>query len=193
MTDPAVTAKQLVDLARKNIESQQRRIARQRELMAKYERDVDVARLSGARLVLERMQKQLAQMTAAHVAAEEHLSKVAVDEASVEKVVRDTPIACGEERAMISHRTKVVLAAAKERGLALGNPKLSKARKSAVASIKALADQHAANVLPIIREIRRAGATSLHQIADALNVRGITTPRGGQWHASSVRNVFKRA
>jgi hypothetical protein len=51
-----------------------------------------VARLSGARLVLERMQKQLAQMTKAHVAAEERLSKVTVDEASVEKVVRDTPM-----------------------------------------------------------------------------------------------------
>ena len=48
MTDPAVTAKQLVDLARKNIEDQQRRIARQQELMTKYERDDDVARLSGA-------------------------------------------------------------------------------------------------------------------------------------------------
>ena len=76
-----------------------------------------------------------------------------------------------KERAMISTRTKAALAAAKERGVALGNPRLSKARKSAVASIKALADQHAANVLPVIREIRRAGATSLHQIADALNAR----------------------
>jgi hypothetical protein len=92
MDDPAVTAKQLVDLARKNIEDQQRRIARQRELMARYERDDDVARLSGARRVLEKMQRQLAQMTAAHVAAEEHLSKLTVDEASVEKVVRDTPM-----------------------------------------------------------------------------------------------------
>ena len=45
-----------------------------------------------ARLVLERMQKQLSQMMAAHVKAEEHLSKVAVNEASVEKVVRDTPM-----------------------------------------------------------------------------------------------------
>ena len=57
MTDPAVTAKQLVDLARKHIEDQQSRIARQRELMSKYERDDDVARLSVARLVLERMRK----------------------------------------------------------------------------------------------------------------------------------------
>jgi hypothetical protein len=92
MEEPAVTAKRLVDLARKNIEDQQSRIAQQRELMAKYEQDDDVARLSEARRVLEKMQKQLAQMTAAHVAAEEHLSKLTVDEASVEKVVRDAPM-----------------------------------------------------------------------------------------------------
>src|ERR1700740_1047831 len=98
-----------------------------------------------------------------------------------------------KERAMISHRTKAALAAARESGVSLGNPKLAKARKSAVASIKALADQHAANVLPIIREIRRAGATLLHQIADALNARGITTPRGGRWHAAAVRNGLARA
>ena len=92
MDDLAVTARQLVDLARKHIEDQQCRIARQRELMAKYERDDDVARLSAARLVLERLQKQLAQMTKAYAAAEEHLSKLTVDEASVEKVVRDSPM-----------------------------------------------------------------------------------------------------
>ena len=98
-----------------------------------------------------------------------------------------------KERAMISSRTKAALAAAKARGVTLGSPELPKARKNAVTTIKALADQHAANVVPIIREIRRAGATSLHQIADALNARGITTPRGGQWYASSVRNVLARA
>ena len=75
MNDPAVIAKQLADLGRKHIEVQQCRIIRQRELMAKYQRDKDAARLSVARHVLEKMQKQLAQMTAAHVAAEEHLSR----------------------------------------------------------------------------------------------------------------------
>lgn len=53
----------------------------------------------------------------------------------------------------------------------LGGPKLAVARKSAVASIKAAADHHAANVLPVIREIKRAGTRTLHQIADALNAR----------------------
>ena len=38
MTDSAVTAKLLADLARKHIADQQNRIVRQRELMAKYER-----------------------------------------------------------------------------------------------------------------------------------------------------------
>jgi hypothetical protein len=74
----------------KAIEDQHCRIVRQHELMAKYQRDDDLARLSEARRALEKMQKRLAQMTAAHVAAEEHLSKLTVDEASVEKVVRDT-------------------------------------------------------------------------------------------------------
>jgi Fe-S-cluster formation regulator IscX/YfhJ len=92
MDASAAIAKQLVDLARKNIEDQQSRIAQQRKLIVKYEQDNDAPRLSGARIVLERMQKQLARMTAAHVAAEEHLSKLTVDEASVEKIVRDTPM-----------------------------------------------------------------------------------------------------
>ena len=97
-----------------------------------------------------------------------------------------------KERAMISTRTKAALATAKARGVVLGGPKLPKARKSAVAAIKALADHHAANVLPVIQEIQRTGTRSLHQIANALNARGITTPRGGAWYAKSVSNVLAR-
>ena len=98
-----------------------------------------------------------------------------------------------KERALISTRTRQALAAAKARGIALGSPKLHAARQSAVASIKAEADRHAANVLPIIREAQKAGATSLRQIAEALNARGVTTARGGQWHATSVSNILERA
>ena len=98
-----------------------------------------------------------------------------------------------KERALISTRTKAALAAAKARGVTLGSPKLAKARKNAVASVKAAADHHAANVLPVIREIQHSGVRSLHAIADALNARGITTPRGGKWYAKSVSNVLARA
>ena len=65
-------------------------------------------------------------------------------------------------------------------------------RKSAVASIRAGADKHAANILPIIREAQKAGATTLRAIAEALNARGVATARGGQWHAMSVKNMLDR-
>ena len=98
-----------------------------------------------------------------------------------------------KERAMISVRTKAALAAAKKRGVQLGGPKLAQARKLALQTIEATADQHAANVLPIIREIKRAGAATLREIADALNARGVSTARGGRWYAMTVSNVMTRA
>jgi hypothetical protein len=55
------------------------------------------------------------------------------------------------------------------------------------------ADAFAANVLPIVRQLQDSGLTKLADIADALNARGVKTARGGQWHASSVRNVLLRA
>src|SRR5262245_32450683 len=84
-----------------------------------------------------------------------------------------------KERAMISRRTRAALAAAKARGVKLGSPKLRRARKSALEAVRASAERHAANVLPIIREAQRAGARTLREIAAALNARGVSTARGG--------------
>jgi DNA invertase Pin-like site-specific DNA recombinase len=98
-----------------------------------------------------------------------------------------------KERATISARTKAALAAAKARGVKLGGPKLASARKAAVATITEAASAHAANVLPIIREIQKAGASTLRDIAEALNARGIATARGGRWYAMTVSNVLGRA
>jgi hypothetical protein len=61
-----------------------------------------------------------------------------------------------------------------------------------VASIKSGADKHAANILPVIREAQKAGASTLRQIAEALNARGVATARGGQWYATSVKNMLDR-
>lgn len=98
-----------------------------------------------------------------------------------------------KERALIATRTRQALSAAKARGVTLGNPKLHMARKGAVEAVKAEADRYAANVLPIIREAQKAGASTLRQLADALNARGIPTARGGQWYAQSVANILERA
>jgi hypothetical protein len=47
--------------------------------------------------------------------------------------------------------------------------------------------------LLIIAEIQKSGAVTLRTIADALNARGVSTPRGGRWHAMSVRNAMARS
>lgn len=97
-----------------------------------------------------------------------------------------------KERALISRRTKDALAAAKARGQRLGGPKLDEARTVAVKVIKAEADRHPGNILPIIQAIQKSGAATLRQVADALNARGIATARGGRWYATSVKNVIVR-
>lgn len=102
-----------------------------------------------------------------------------------------------KERSLISTRTKAALEAAKARGVKLGNPNLDKARdaahKAAAVAIGAAAERHASSVWPMIREVRKAGAQTLREIAEALNARGVQTARGGQWHATTVKNVLARA
>lgn len=104
-----------------------------------------------------------------------------------------------DERKAISRRTKEALAAAKARGRRLGNPhgaapllRAGKGNKAGVAALKANADAHAANLAPVVAELRAQGITSLGKLADALNEGGYQTPRGGRWHASSVRNLMSR-
>jgi DNA invertase Pin-like site-specific DNA recombinase len=101
------------------------------------------------------------------------------------------------EAQAISDRTRAALAAAKARGVALGWSMPARADEQRQASRKGasrnarIADQHAANVLPVIRQIA-AGGASLRQIADELNARGAKTARGGLWYAATVRNLMAR-
>jgi DNA invertase Pin-like site-specific DNA recombinase len=98
-----------------------------------------------------------------------------------------------KERALISARTKAALAAKKAQGVKLGNPRAAEAAVKAHAAHRAVSDQFAANVLPIVRQIQTAGVTTTRDIADALNARGVRTARGGQWHTSTVSNLLRRA
>jgi DNA invertase Pin-like site-specific DNA recombinase len=97
-----------------------------------------------------------------------------------------------KERRLISERTRAALAAAKARGVRLGNPRLAVARAKAHAELKADAEAHARAVAPAIHEAKAAGASSLRSIAAALNARGIATSRGGRWEAQTVANVLRR-
>jgi DNA invertase Pin-like site-specific DNA recombinase len=97
------------------------------------------------------------------------------------------------ERDAISKRTKEALAAAKARGVKLGNPRLGEAIAATNAARTEAADRFAANVRPIIREIQKSGVSSLRGVAKALSARGIKTARGGEWTAVQVSEILRRA
>ncbi len=102
------------------------------------------------------------------------------------------------EREAISRRTKEALAAAKARGVRLGNPNGARAfggaggQSAAVAALKASADARARDIAPIVADIRAAGAMSVRAIAAELNARKIRTARGGRWYAGTVANLLAR-
>ena len=109
----------------------------------------------------------------------------------------------------ISTRTREALQAAKARGCKangepfkagrLGNPngaaalrRAGRGNVAAVAALKAGANEHAADLAPIITHLQTEGLTSLRDLAGALNQRRMLTPRGGKWHPTSVKNLLAR-
>ena len=98
------------------------------------------------------------------------------------------------EREVISERNKVALAALKARGVELGSPTPEIGSKAGNKAKVEKADKYAFNVKPIISSLIESGsATTLREIAKALQNRGIKTPRGGEvWHPSQVSNIMKR-
>jgi DNA invertase Pin-like site-specific DNA recombinase len=90
-----------------------------------------------------------------------------------------------QEREAISRRTKEALAAAKARGVKLGNPNgaaaLRRAGKGGDAlrhAVTANADAFARDLAPTVRGLQDAGHTTLRALAAELNARGIRTRRG---------------
>jgi DNA invertase Pin-like site-specific DNA recombinase len=99
----------------------------------------------------------------------------------------------------ISENTKNALAAAKARGVKMGNPNGARAlhgkqtgNTEAVARIKELAAQRALDLQGIIEGIKRSGVTSVRGIAAELNRQGLSAPRGGAWHPTAVARLLNR-
>jgi DNA invertase Pin-like site-specific DNA recombinase len=95
-----------------------------------------------------------------------------------------------QERTKISERTKAALAAAKARGVKLGNPHgpkpfTAEARRQGAEALRQQVDARAQQLSEILAEF--AG-----QSANALNDRKLPTARGGKWTARSVINVRAR-
>jgi DNA invertase Pin-like site-specific DNA recombinase len=102
-----------------------------------------------------------------------------------------------EEGKAISKRTCDALTAAKRRGVKLGGDRgvipTARAHKASKEALQARAAKRAADIAPIIEELRAAGATSLNAIAAGLNEKEIATPRGNRlWTATQVSRILEK-
>jgi DNA invertase Pin-like site-specific DNA recombinase len=99
-----------------------------------------------------------------------------------------------KERRLISERTKAALSAKRAAGARLGNlTNLREAGAIGRGQQSEAATHFATGLLPVLRALQRGGATSLKEITDGLNDRGVRSATGGSWHRSSVRNLLIRA
>jgi DNA invertase Pin-like site-specific DNA recombinase len=99
------------------------------------------------------------------------------------------------EREAISARTKAALEQAKKKGIRLGNPNGAAAIKhlgnaKAAQGAKDKATSFAAQIAPVIADIRKKGHTTPTAIAKELKARTVPTARGGCWTAQGVINIL---
>jgi DNA invertase Pin-like site-specific DNA recombinase len=90
------------------------------------------------------------------------------------------------EAGLVSERTKAALAVAKGRGRKLGTYGQVLAAKN-----RAEAVTRATELEPVIRYMQSRGYKLLDMAAE-LNKRKFPTPRGGTWHAQTVKRVVQR-
>lgn len=164
------------------------------------EKALTLARLTGATLVIAKLDRLSRNAAFLLTLRDSGVSFVAVDMPEANDLtVGIMALVAQAEREATSRRTKEALAAARARGVKLGNPNgaaaLRRAGKGGTAlraAVTANADAFAESLVPVIEDIRTDGNTTLRAIAGELNARGIRTRRGGQWLVSTVRNLLGR-
>lgn len=164
------------------------------------EQALDLARLTGATLIIAKLDRLSRNAAFLLTLQGSGVRFVACDMPEANNLtVGIMALVAQQEREAISRRTKEALAAAKARGVKLGNPNgaaaLRRAGEGGVALRKAVAsnaDAFAQTLATVLGSIRTEGHDSLRAIAEELNVRGIQTRRGGLWHVSNVRNLLER-
>jgi DNA invertase Pin-like site-specific DNA recombinase len=154
---------------------------------------LEVCRKQRATLVIAKLDRLSRNLAFVATLMDSGVSFVACDNPHANKLTIHILAAVAQhERELISERTRAALQMAKARGQKLGNPRLADAAKLGREARQIAADQFAANVLPVIRELQAAGAKSTNAIAAGLNARKVPARRGGLWTHSQVGNLLAR-
>ncbi|MEM6942122.1 MAG: recombinase family protein [Pseudomonadota bacterium] len=163
-------------------------------------RALELARLTGATLVIAKLDRLSRNAAFLLALRDSGVRFIACDMPEANNLtVGIMALVAEQECAAISKRTKEALAAARARGVKLGNPngaaalrRAGKGGNALCATVSANADAHARNLAPVVADLHAQGVTTLRALAAALNDRGMLTRRAGQWHASSVSNLLAR-
>jgi DNA invertase Pin-like site-specific DNA recombinase len=159
-----------------------------------------LAKVTGATLVIAKLDR-LSRIAAFLLALRDSgVRFVAVDMPEANDLtVGIVALVAQAEREAISRRTKEALAVAKARGMKLGNSNgaesLRRAGKGGVAlraTVSANAVAFAADLSPVLADVRAAGHSSLRAIAGEFAARGIRTRRGGRWGVWIVKMLCLR-
>jgi DNA invertase Pin-like site-specific DNA recombinase len=119
---------------------------------------------------------------------ESRIEFLAVDNPTANRLTVQILAAVAEEEARaISARTKAALASAKARGVVLGKHGAKLARRNRNRAMKT-----ANELMSTIETLREEGVSTVREIAEALNARGVATPQGKKWHSTSVHRLLKR-
>ncbi len=155
-------------------------------------------RVHGATLIIAKLDRLSRNVAFTANLMDAGVDFVAVDFPTANRLTIHILAAVAEhEREMISARTKAALAAARARGVVLGNPEnLTDAHRASGTAASAVAraakaDAFAQDVAPVVAEIREGGA-GLRATARGLNDRGVPAPAGGEWSAAQVRRILRR-
>jgi DNA invertase Pin-like site-specific DNA recombinase len=120
--------------------------------------------------------------------------KIIISELGMEADFLTVSILCSvaaAETKRLSQRTKEGLAAARKRGVVLGNPKLSTtALPKAIEATRAAGKETRERFSKIIVSLRESGL-SYGKVALQLTSMGIPSPRGKAWNAMSVMRIYK--
>lgn len=162
------------------------------------QRALQEAKRKGAVLVIAKLDRLARNVAFIATLLEAGVDIEAADIPHANRFVMHIMAAVAEQEALaISARTKAALQAAKARGVALGaanavvRDALQASQARAIETRKAKADAHAATVRPMLEDYQRKGM-SLRQMAEELNRLRMPTARGGEWHATTVRNALQR-
>ena len=177
----------------------------------KLQEALRLAKLHKATLIIAKLDRLARNVAFVSALMEAGVEFTAVDFPQANRLTIHILAAVAEhEAAMISSRTKAALAAAKAHGTKLGGFReagaLNRDGSTSKGSLRFTAEHHvaaadarqassearAAELAPVIGDLRSEGVTSLGGLARALTERGIPAARGGAWSPMQVKRVLDR-